>query len=506
MKYEMLICFFFSIFLIVAPSSTISIVSSLMAGEVGSKTFSHVILFSWDGVQYNHLMELYNSLNLTNLKNLVNETRLPILRALITDHCTETNYGHPSLLSGMGQGATQGCPDNITIWENIETWNSSWVTASIAAKSKFSDIIFPYAKDDVDYWYAENVMANVVTDLAIQFLQNYGDRSFFLFVHYREPDFAGHAYGENSPQYDSAIIECDKQMGRILSALESEGIRNSTAILVTTDHGFAEGGFGHSGPAWGASGSDPNLYTIWIACSHGTVNLAEAARNYWDQNDVAPTIYSLIGLSNYGNRWPYIRGFAVWERTFDIRDVAITDIQLSTNAATNESVYIDVFVENQGNFTEIPRISVSYDSHVIATKTLVYPETPLFGYSRGASTQKVRFIWDTEDVPSGVYTITAHVEVISAEETYHPNLAYTKNETDISDNNMTTSIKVKAKIQGDVNCDNKVDIRDIALAAKAFGGTPICPRWNPQADINKDNKVDIKDIALIAKNFSEAVS
>jgi len=55
----------------------------------------------------------------------------------------------------------------------------------------------------------------------------------------------------------------------------------------------------------------------------------------------------------------------------------------------------------------------------------------------------------------------------------------------------------------DVNHDLKVDGKDIAIVAKAFGSYPTDPRWNPKADINKDNKADGKDIALVAKNFGK---
>jgi parallel beta-helix repeat protein len=58
-------------------------------------------------------------------------------------------------------------------------------------------------------------------------------------------------------------------------------------------------------------------------------------------------------------------------------------------------------------------------------------------------------------------------------------------------------------IPGDINRDGKVDIKDIAIAASAFGSVPEHPRWNPIADINQDGKVDIKDLALIAKNFGK---
>jgi len=56
---------------------------------------------------------------------------------------------------------------------------------------------------------------------------------------------------------------------------------------------------------------------------------------------------------------------------------------------------------------------------------------------------------------------------------------------------------------GDINRDGKVDIEDVAIAAKAFGSHPGHPRWNPVADQNEDGKIDIRDIALVAKNFGK---
>jgi ABC-type transport system substrate-binding protein len=49
--------------------------------------------------------------------------------------------------------------------------------------------------------------------------------------------------------------------------------------------------------------------------------------------------------------------------------------------------------------------------------------------------------------------------------------------------------------------DQKVDIKDIALAAKAFGSIPGSPAWSTVADVNGDYRIDIKDIASVAKQF-----
>lgn len=49
--------------------------------------------------------------------------------------------------------------------------------------------------------------------------------------------------------------------------------------------------------------------------------------------------------------------------------------------------------------------------------------------------------------------------------------------------------------------DFKVDIKDIAIAAKAFGSYPGHPRWESVADIIADYSINIKDIASFAKKF-----
>jgi hypothetical protein len=60
---------------------------------------------------------------------------------------------------------------------------------------------------------------------------------------------------------------------------------------------------------------------------------------------------------------------------------------------------------------------------------------------------------------------------------------------------------VRINIMGDLNSDDKVDMKDIAVLAKAFGSFPGHSRWCPIADINGDNKIDIFDIAITCRNF-----
>ena len=61
----------------------------------------------------------------------------------------------------------------------------------------------------------------------------------------------------------------------------------------------------------------------------------------------------------------------------------------------------------------------------------------------------------------------------------------------------------------DINHDLKVDMKDIASVARAFGTIPGDPKWDPRADITgtvplvPDGRVDMRDIGVVAKNFGK---
>jgi hypothetical protein len=53
----------------------------------------------------------------------------------------------------------------------------------------------------------------------------------------------------------------------------------------------------------------------------------------------------------------------------------------------------------------------------------------------------------------------------------------------------------------DINRDDKVNILDISMVAKAFGSRTGGPSYNKLADINSDNVINILDIAAVARDF-----
>lgn len=106
------------------------------------------------------------------------------------------------------------------------------------------------------------------------------------------------------------------------------------------------------------------------------------------------------------------------------------------------------------------------------------PELPPF--------TKVEFYTYTGTVEKGIYEIKASIDPDPVTGHADPD-GYT--------------VHVWSTIIEDINMDIKVDIIDVATAAKAFATKPGDPRWDPKADVNKDLKVDILDLARIARMF-----
>jgi len=94
------------------------------------------------------------------------------------------------------------------------------------------------------------------------------------------------------------------------------------------------------------------------------------------------------------------------------------------------------------------------------------------------------FAWNTAGIPCLNYTFTAVAT------------------TPASSNSLSDGT-IAVRLVGDVNGDGRVDLRDIALVARAFGATPTSPNWNPFADLNGDSIVNMKDMAIVVRQFGK---
>jgi hypothetical protein len=78
------------------------------------------------------------------------------------------------------------------------------------------------------------------------------------FVHFADPDKAGHTSGFMSSAYLDAVTIVDGYLDQILDAVAADpDLAGSTVVIVTTDHGGASGAFDHADPSVAANYTVP---------------------------------------------------------------------------------------------------------------------------------------------------------------------------------------------------------------------------------------------------------
>ena len=131
----------------------------------------------------------------------------------------------------------------------------------------------------VDVWEFGLMEDQKVGSRAIELLDKYKDKPFFFFVHFAEVDHSGHKYGENSKEYNDALISDDQCTGRIIDKLKELGLYDKTLVYVTADHGFNQGAKGHG-------------YAPYVTLA---TNDPKVKRDGMRQ-DITPTILARFGL------------------------------------------------------------------------------------------------------------------------------------------------------------------------------------------------------------------
>ena len=180
------------------------------------------------------------------------------------------------------------------------------------------------------------------------------------------------------------------------------------------------------------------------------------------------------------------KGEAYWD-DFNIyqgiHDIAVTDARShKTIVCQGYDFYINVTVENQGNFTETFNVTAYANTTIISTLTDIT-------LSSGNNTT-LTFIWNITNFAKGNYTVSANATIVSGE-------------TDTADN-ICIDGTVRVNMAGDVAPEyGLVDIVDVVYVAIHFGAEKGQPQYEPNADINDDDIIDIVDIVIVALHFGE---
>lgn len=280
-------------------SIIILVLATLCASAAGAQDADYVIFVSVDGLRADLLRDLVDNdsvgafdtfqrlidegsstfnarTDFTHTVTIPNHVCMATGRPVLqpdgqpnTVHHGYTNNGTPAADETLHNNGNPNLDYVASVFDVAHDHGLS--TALYASKSKF--IIFDQSYDDdsgaadpvlpddgpdkIDtYVYMEtgspsnasNLHAVVMTDLAT-------NPARFNFVHYRDPDSAGHAGGWGSELWNDSLRAVNDYLGDILDLIESDvTFQGRTTFIVTADHGG--NGTGHG------TATDPFIYTI----------------------------------------------------------------------------------------------------------------------------------------------------------------------------------------------------------------------------------------------------
>lgn len=81
-----------------------------------------------------------------------------------------------------------------------------------------------------------------LADMAAEYI--IARRPMLAAICFDEPDHTGHTAGHDTPAYYAKLRELDTYIARIIEALKTAGIYDSTVIIITADHGGIDKGHG----------------------------------------------------------------------------------------------------------------------------------------------------------------------------------------------------------------------------------------------------------------------
>jgi hypothetical protein len=150
--------------------------------------------------------------------------------------------------------------DKFIIYD--QSYNESTGAANAHGRDKIDTYFF---QDDGPPTYSDSMNRRFLADMAARHFN-------YSFVHYRDADSAGHAFGWGSPDYLRAVANVDAYLADMLHFVETDPtLKGRTTIIVNADHGGvdlnhvdAERAENYTIPVfvWGASVGRGDLYAI----------------------------------------------------------------------------------------------------------------------------------------------------------------------------------------------------------------------------------------------------
>jgi hypothetical protein len=328
-----------TICLVAAVLSAAAVMSAapVLAADDGPR---NVILIGWDGAQRAHVQECLARGELPTLKKLSEQGALVDID--VVNGATDTKAGWSQILTGYNPEVTgvysnskyRDVPKGLSVFERLEEHFGAdkFITVAVIGKSGHCGEIRPPFKTRLDanapteadqpagkkgakqpgagkqavgriveengvkyrvfggspyytmhkscdVWEYGLMQDEKVGSRALELLDKYKDKQFFFFVHFAEVDHSGHKAGENSKEYNDALISGDTWTGKIIDKLKQLGLYDKTTVYVTADHGFDEGAKAHK-------------YAPYVFLGTNDARIKRAGM----RQDITPTILERFGL------------------------------------------------------------------------------------------------------------------------------------------------------------------------------------------------------------------
>src|SRR5262245_49259522 len=229
----------------------------LRAAIVPAQATAPLILISLDGWRWDYDARAYTP----NLRGFA--ARGVRAAGLIPSFPSKTFPNHYTLVTGLypghhgivansirdpesGRTFTMNTREEVANpmwWGGEPLWNTVRRAGGRSAAFFWPGSEAPIGGTHPDYWmpYNDRQPNEERVDQVLKWLDlPPGERPWLLTLYFNDVDSAGHLYGPNSPQVQSAVQKLDGMLGRLRRGLEDRRIANDVNIVVTSDHGMSE--------------------------------------------------------------------------------------------------------------------------------------------------------------------------------------------------------------------------------------------------------------------------
>lgn len=199
-----------------------------------ARPYDHVVIVSFDGMRPDGMEQA----DAPTLHRLRAEGAAATAAQTIGD--SSTLPSHSSMLTGVEVRA-HGMPfDDFRPHRGFirvptvlyRAHDEGLATAMFVAKTKLRHIAIP---GSLDVWSLPNWRCERVARAASEYLT--GARPGITFIHFEEPDDAGHRHRWMGPQYLASITRSDACLATVMSAIEGRADRDRFLVIISADHG-----------------------------------------------------------------------------------------------------------------------------------------------------------------------------------------------------------------------------------------------------------------------------